>query len=153
MQNLAEYADYLLYMLVALTCALVLYKAIHLYVPSLLKKRAPGPKASDLDREAYVESLEGGMTMLAAIASAAPFVGLGATVMHIMVALSRMSSGQVDIMLISGPIATALNSTLIGLAAAVPALVGYNLMQRRIQVVHNRLRRTAAQNKNAGEEE
>jgi biopolymer transport protein ExbB/TolQ len=138
--HLAPVIDFILYALVALSAALILYKTVHLWAPGLLGKGQP-ELGSPESRDEHVESLESGMTVLAVIAGAAPFVGLAGTVMHIMEALSRLASASVDITLISGPIATALNSTLIGLCAAVPALVAYNLMQRRIQVLHNRLRR------------
>lgn len=138
--NLAPAVDYLLYALVALTAALIIYKALHLWAPGLLGK-TQFDTSTPQGRDEHVESLESGMTLLAVIAAAAPFVGLAGTVMHIMHALSRLASASIDITLISGPIATALNSTLIGLCAAVPAVVAYNLMQRRIQVLHNRLRR------------
>lgn len=132
--------DYFLYALVALTSAMILYKALHLWAPGLLgRKLGTTPTGNALDE--HIESLEGGLTLLAVIAGSAPFVGLAGTVMHIMDALSRLASASIDISLISGPIATALNSTLIGLCSAVPALVAYNLMQRRIQVLTNRLRR------------
>jgi hypothetical protein len=140
MQHLAIAIDYLLYGLVALTVALILYKTFVLYAPGLTGKRAPAPGDKDGVDE-HVEGLENGLAMLAVLASAAPFIGLAGTVLHIMQALSRLSSAAIDITLISGPIATALNSTLVGLCAAVPALVAYNLMQRRIQVLHNRLLR------------
>ncbi|KWU24768.1 MotA/TolQ/ExbB proton channel family protein [Burkholderia cenocepacia] len=142
--HLAPVLDFILYGLVALSVALIVYKALHLWAPGLLGKAASDLSTPD-SRDEHVESLESGMTLLAVIAGAAPFVGLAGTVLHIMDALSRLASAAVDITLISGPIATALNSTLIGLCAAVPALVAYNLMQRRIQVLHNRLRRKFGQ--------
>ncbi|KWT98420.1 MULTISPECIES: MotA/TolQ/ExbB proton channel family protein [unclassified Variovorax] len=141
MQHLAASIDYLLYVLVALTFAVIIYKAAILYGPGLAGKTPASRDKADIDE--HVETLENGMALLAVMASAAPFVGLAGTVLHIMQALSRLSSAAIDITLISGPIATALNSTLVGLCAAVPALVAYNLMQRRIQVLHNRLLRAA----------
>ncbi|VTU42040.1 MULTISPECIES: MotA/TolQ/ExbB proton channel family protein [unclassified Variovorax] len=142
MQHLAASIDYLLYALVALTFAVIIYKGAILYAPGLAGMKAPA-SADKADIDEHVETLENGMALLAVMASAAPFVGLAGTVLHIMQALSRLSSAAIDITLISGPIATALNSTLVGLCAAVPALVAYNLMQRRIQVLHNRLLRAA----------
>lgn len=140
MQNVANFLDHTLYALVALTVALIVYKILNLYTPSHVGTRAVLPTAAGHVDE-YVEELEKGMALLAVIASAAPFIGLGGTVIHIMEALTKMASAAVDISLISGPISTALRSTLVGLASAVPAMVAYNLLQRRIQVLHNRVER------------
>lgn len=144
MKDLAIYVDYLLVALVALTIGLILYKALELWAPKLVFRRSlmdqVGGDRSKLDEA--IEKLEAGIPMLAVIASTAPFVGLAGTVMHIIEALRAMSGSGVDITLISGPIATALNSTLVGLASAVPAAVAYNLMQRKLQLMHNRALRT-----------
>lgn len=140
MKDLAIYVDYLLVAMVALTIGLILYKALELWAPKLVFRRGLmdqlGENPSKLDE--LIEKLEAGIPMLAVIASTAPFVGLAGTVMHIIEALRAMSGSGVDITLISGPIATALNSTLVGLASAVPAAVAYNLMQRKLQLMHNR---------------
>lgn len=140
MKQLATYVDYSLYALVALTIALIVYKVLELWAPRLvfrptLDERVGGERRR-LDEA--IEALEAGLPLLAVIASSAPFVGLAGTVMHIIEALRAMSGSGVDITLISGPIATALNSTLVGLASAVPAAVAYNLLQRKLQLVHNR---------------
>jgi biopolymer transport protein ExbB len=144
MKDLAIYVDYLLVALVALTIGLILYKALELWAPKLAFRRSlqeqVGSDPSKLDE--VIEKLEAGIPMLAVIASTAPFVGLAGTVMHIIEALRAMSGSGVDITLISGPIATALNSTLVGLASAVPAAVAYNLMQRKLQLMHNRALRS-----------
>jgi biopolymer transport protein ExbB/TolQ len=148
---IARSLDLLLFFLVVATVALAAYKAIELYAGSrLLKRPAPAalagaPEGSLAERRVRVdeelERLERGMAALATIASAAPFIGLMGTVLHIVEALSRISSASLDIGLISGPIATALNSTLVGLVAAVPAAVAYNLYSRRLQVLDNAARR------------
>lgn len=137
MHNFAIAVDFALYVLVAMTFALIFYKCESLR-PGHFKHPVP---AVDIDER--IEKLEGGMALLAVVATVAPFIGLAGTVMHIMEALSQMSSATIDIRVISGPIATAMQSTLIGICSAVPAMVAYNLMQRRIQVLHNRMLRQA----------
>lgn len=143
MKELANYLDHSLLALLALTIALALYKVLELWAPRLVFRptlaQRVGTDASRLDEA--VEALESGLPLLAIIASSAPFIGLAGTVMHIIEALRAMNGSAVDITLISGPIATALNATLLGLASAVPAAVAYNLMQRRLQLLENRLRR------------
>ena len=139
MKTIAFSVDILLYALVALTLAIILYKVCDLWLPRLVGKRPVperlGTDAAQLDEG--IEALETGMTVLAVLASSAPFIGLAGTVMHIIEALRGMGLSA-DMSLISGPIATALNSTLVGLASAIPSAVAYNLLQRHIQVVHNR---------------
>lgn len=136
MHNFAIAVDYILYALVALTFALIFYKC------ATFRSRGTLSATTPAEVDEAIEGLEGGMALLAVVASVAPFIGLAGTVMHIMEALSQMSSATIDIRIISGPIATAMNSTLIGLCSAVPAMVAYNLMQRHIQVTHNRMLRT-----------
>ena len=153
---LAKSIDILLFFLVVATVALVAYKAIQLYRgPRWLKRpfpaelaeagTVPATAAATVQRKMVVdeelERLEGGMAALATLAAAAPFIGLMGTVLHIVDALSRISGANLDISLISGPIATALNSTLVGLASAVPAAIAYNMFSRRIQVLDNAARR------------
>lgn len=143
---IAKAIDLLLLVLVASTTGLILYKSAQLYLMRILRRAEPAdfaqaPNASLADRKDAVaqeiERLEGGMSLLATVAASAPFIGLMGTVLHIMQALSMISGASLDIGLISGPIATALNSTLIGLASAVPAAIAYNLLSRRIQVLEN----------------
>lgn len=140
MKELAQYVDYALIAQVVLTVGLILYKGLELWAPGLVGKASFEARAghTPAQLEETVESLESGMSLLATIAAAAPFVGLVGTVMHIILALRALSGSAIDITVISGPIATALNATLIGLAAAIPAAIAYNLMQRRLQVLHNR---------------
>ena len=139
MASLAHVIDWLLYALVALSAALVSYKAIQLTLPPLYR---PTSLTSEDQLDAHMEHLEQFMATLAAIATTAPFVGLAGTVIHIMQALKELTSASVNITLISGPITTALNATLIGLCAAIPAYAAYNLLTRRLQLIEGRLRRS-----------
>lgn len=139
---LASLVDILLYVLVAITVALIAYKSIDLYGPRFLGKPPfedrPFHSASAINQS--VTELESGLALLSAIATAAPFIGLAGTVMHIMEALRGMGSGVADIAVISGPITTALNATLVGLASAIPAVIAVSLFTRRIQVLENAYR-------------
>ena len=76
--------------------------------------------------------LDGGMTILATITSAAPFIGLFGTVWGIYSALIGMGSGADTALLdkISGPIGEALIMTAVGLAVAIPSLIAYNMFAR-----------------------
>lgn len=81
-------------------------------------------------------SLESGLAVLATIGSISPFVGLFGTVWGIMGALTNISkSGSASLDVVAGPIGEALVATAVGIAVAVPAVVGYNFFIRRNKVV------------------
>lgn len=144
MNNLAFAIDVSLYVIFVATIALIAYKVIHLYTRRILKinfktEDFTNEKWSSDKKEALLEDLESGMTSLAAIASTAPFIGLVGTILHIIEALTSMSSAGIDISIISGPIATALNATLVGMASAIPATIAYSFFQRKIQLLSNKV--------------
>ena len=76
--------------------------------------------------------LQDGLAFLATVGSTAPFVGLFGTVLGIYHALTQIgASGQASIDKVAGPVGEALIMTAIGLAVAVPAVLGYNFVVRR----------------------
>ena len=76
--------------------------------------------------------LQDGLAFLATVGSTAPFVGLFGTVWGIYHALTAIGlSGQASIDKVAGPVGESLIMTAIGLAVAVPAVLGYNLLVRR----------------------
>ena len=75
--------------------------------------------------------LEAGLTLLASVASTAPFVGLFGTVWGIYHALLAIAgSGQVLIDRVAGPVGEALIMTAAGLAVAIPAVLAFNAFSR-----------------------
>jgi len=85
--------------------------------------------------------LQNGLTFLATVGSTAPFVGLFGTVWGIYHALTHIGvSGQVSIDRVAGPVGEALIMTALGLAVAVPAVLGYNGLVRRNKVVMESIR-------------
>jgi len=77
-------------------------------------------------------SLQNGLAVLATVGSTAPFVGLFGTVWGIYHALTAIGvAGQASIDKVAGPVGEALIMTAIGLAVAVPAVLGYNWLVRR----------------------
>ena len=91
-----------------------------------------------LDEE--TTSLENGLTMLATIGATAPFVGLFGTVWgvyHALVAIGMSGSGMLD--KVAGPVGEALIMTGIGLAVALPAVMGYNWLTRSNRVLTAKL--------------
>jgi len=77
--------------------------------------------------------LQYGQVLLATVGATAPFVGLLGTVWGIYHALIGIASaGQVTIDKISGPVGESLIMTAAGLAVAIPAVLGYNVLGRVI---------------------
>ena len=76
--------------------------------------------------------LEQGLTFLASVGSAAPFIGLFGTVWGIYHALLAIgAAGQSSLDKVAGPVGEALIMTGFGLAVALPAVLVYNLFVRR----------------------
>jgi biopolymer transport protein ExbB len=85
--------------------------------------------------------LQDGLAFLATVGSTAPFVGLFGTVWGIYHALTAIGiAGQASIDKVAGPVGEALIMTAIGLAVAVPAVLGYNWLVRRNKVVMESVR-------------
>jgi biopolymer transport protein ExbB len=86
-------------------------------------------------------NLQNGLAFLATVGSTAPFVGLFGTVMGIYNALVKIgTSGQASIDKVAGPVGEALIMTAIGLAVAVPAVLGYNFIVRRNKTTMDKIR-------------
>jgi biopolymer transport protein ExbB len=82
-----------------------------------------------------------GLAFLATVGSTAPFVGLFGTVWGIYHALTAIGiAGQASIDKVAGPVGEALIMTAIGLAVAVPAVLGYNWLIRRNKAAMEQVR-------------
>lgn len=85
--------------------------------------------------------LQDGLAILATVGSTAPFVGLFGTVWGIYHALTAIGiAGQASIDKVAGPVGEALIMTAIGLAVAVPAVLGYNWLVRRNKITMDAVR-------------
>ncbi|HUD26500.1 MAG TPA: MotA/TolQ/ExbB proton channel family protein [Burkholderiaceae bacterium] len=85
--------------------------------------------------------LQDGLAFLATVGSTAPFVGLFGTVWGIYHALTAIGiAGQASIDKVAGPVGEALIMTAVGLAVAVPAVLGYNWLVRRNKVAMESVR-------------
>ncbi len=88
--------------------------------------------------------LQSGLAVLASVGSTAPFVGLFGTVWGIYHALMGISAtGQATIDKVAGPIGEALIMTALGLAVAIPAVLGYNALVRGNKFIIARMNRFA----------
>ena len=82
---------------------------------------------------ASVHKLQSGQVLLATVGAIAPFVGLLGTVWGIYHALTTIASaGQVNLATVAGPVGEALIMTAAGLAVAIPAVLGYNILGRLV---------------------
>ena len=88
--------------------------------------------------------MQSGLAILASAGSTAPFVGLFGTVWGIYHALMAIGlAGQATIDKVAGPIGEALIMTALGLAVAIPAVLGYNALVRANKKVIAKLNRFA----------
>jgi biopolymer transport protein ExbB len=88
--------------------------------------------------------LQSGLAILASVGSTAPFVGLFGTVWGIYHALLAIGmAGQASIDKVAGPIGEALIMTALGLAVAIPAVLGYNALVRGNKGITAKLNRFA----------
>ena len=88
--------------------------------------------------------LQAGLAVLASVGSTAPFVGLFGTVWGIYHALLAIgTAGQATIDKVAGPVGEALIMTALGLAVAIPAVLGYNALVRGNKSVLFKLNRFA----------
>ncbi len=82
-----------------------------------------------------IAELERGHLVLAVAASASPFIGLFGTVWGIMNAFRGMGlEGSAGIAAVAPGVAEALVTTVAGLAVAIPAVIAYNLLNRKVQL-------------------
>src|SRR6187402_3418770 len=90
------------------------------------------------------DKLQRGLAILASVGSTAPFVGLFGTVWGIYHALISIgASGQSTIDKVAGPVGESLIMTALGLAVAIPAVLGYNALVRGNKGVLQKLNRFA----------
>lgn len=87
-------------------------------------------KSSDLE----IASFEHRLTMLATTGSTGPFIGLFGTVWGIMGSFQKIgATGMANLAVVAPGISEALIATAIGLATAIPAVVGYNHFLSKIK--------------------
>lgn len=90
-------------------------------------------KVLDVSIAREMERLESQLLVLASVASAAPFVGLFGTVWGIMSSFQSIAvSKNTSLAVVAPGIAEALFATAIGLFAAIPALIFYNILSGRV---------------------
>jgi len=87
-----------------------------------------------------ITKLESSLTFLATTGSTAPFIGLFGTVWGIMTSFHGIGlKGSASLAVVAPGISEALIATAIGLVAAIPAVVAYNYLLRRVRVLSNEM--------------
>lgn len=90
--------------------------------------------------------LDSGLTLLASVSNSAPFVGLFGTVWGIYGALLEVSAkGSAGLNVVAGPMGEALTATAVGLFAAIPAALAYNIFLRYNRLIVQDLRHICEQ--------
>ncbi|MDZ7292172.1 MAG: MotA/TolQ/ExbB proton channel family protein [candidate division KSB1 bacterium] len=93
-----------------------------------------------------LSQLEAGLSSLATITTASPFIGLLGTVWGIMNAFIGISqSGNADLSVVAPGIAEALITTVAGLAVAIPAVLCHNFLATRLRKIEDNLIRLATE--------
>jgi biopolymer transport protein TolQ len=107
-------------------------------VQASLKQRVERAMGVAMGRE--IQNLERGMTFLASVGSTAPFIGLFGTVWGIMRSFTAIAySNNTSLAVVAPGIAEALFATAIGLVAAIPAVLAYNVFSTAINRYADRL--------------
>jgi len=95
-------------------------------------------RAMDRAANDEVAALEKHVGFLATTGSVAPFIGLMGTVWGVMVAFVNIGAqGSASLVVVAPGIAEALIATIAGLAAAIPAVIGYNHCLGRLREFGN----------------
>lgn len=103
-----------------------------------LRQRVERAMSVTIGRE--IANLERGMTFLASVGSTAPFIGLFGTVWGIMNSFSAIAATKNTSLAVVAPgIAEALFATALGLVAAIPAVIGYNVFSTSLNRYADRL--------------
>ena len=103
-----------------------------------LRQRIDRTMSVTIGRE--MDALERGMTFLASVGSTAPFIGLFGTVWGIMNSFSAIAAtNNTSLAVVAPGIAEALFATALGLVAAIPAVVAYNVFSTGLDRYAGRL--------------
>lgn len=136
MEFLKESIDYIIFSILGLMGFITVWLSIERWL--FLRKVAPQAYAT---KDEYDTALTSNLTTLYIIYSNAPYVGLLGTVIGIMITFYDMGqSGSINASEIMTGLSLALKATALGLLVAIPTLIIYNGLQRKVNVLSARWR-------------
>ncbi len=134
MELLKESIDYIIFAILGLMG----FVTVWLTIERLLFMRKLNARDYETKDE-YDKALTDNLTTLYIIYSNAPYVGLLGTVIGIMITFYDMGmSGNINASDIMTGLSLALKATALGLAVAIPTLIIYNALQRKVNVLSTR---------------
>ncbi|EAL8990187.1 TonB-system energizer ExbB [Campylobacter jejuni] len=90
------------------------------------------------NQEQFDDAISENLTTVYIIYSNAPYIGLLGTVIGIMVTFYEMGlAGNIDVKSIVVGLSLALKATALGLLVAIPALMAYNALLRKVSLLSN----------------
>ncbi|EOH9098189.1 TPA: TonB-system energizer ExbB, partial [Campylobacter jejuni] len=90
------------------------------------------------NQEQFDDAISENLTTIYIIYSNAPYIGLLGTVIGIMVTFYEMGlAGNIDVKSIIVGLSLALKATALGLLVAIPALMAYNALLRKVSLLSN----------------
>ncbi|EAH6097902.1 TonB-system energizer ExbB [Campylobacter jejuni] len=90
------------------------------------------------NQEQFDDAISENLTTIYIIYSNAPYIGLLGTIIGIMVTFYEMGlAGNIDVKSIVVGLSLALKATALGLLVAIPALMAYNALLRRVSLLSN----------------
>jgi biopolymer transport protein ExbB/TolQ len=96
----------------------------------------PNQAIFSVAKNSAIKEATSGLTALAIVASTSPFIGLFGTVWGIMNSFEGIArTGSASLAAVAPGISEALIATAFGLAAAIPAVVGYNIAGTKIKTL------------------
>ena len=136
MEILKDYIDY-----VILGClGLMAFIAIYCVIERMLFFRKIDMKDYQ-NQEDFDNAISENLTTLYIIYSNAPYVGLLGTVVGIMIVFYDMGlSGNIDVKSIVIGLSLALKATALGLLVAIPALMAYNALLRKVSLLSSKFK-------------
>jgi biopolymer transport protein ExbB len=135
---LKHYLDYAVIGLLGFMSFLMLWLVIERYL--YFTRVDLGSFAS---RDELEVDLTRNLTTIATIGSNAPYIGLLGTVLGILISFFDMGhSGAIETETIMLGLALALKATALGLLVAIPSIVFYNALLRRVEVLKVRWQRS-----------
>ncbi|HEF4579549.1 TPA: TonB-system energizer ExbB [Campylobacter coli] len=90
------------------------------------------------NQEQFDDAISENLTTIYIIYSNAPYIGLLGTVVGIMITFYEMGlAGNIDVKSIIVGLSLALKATALGLLVAIPALMAYNALLRKVSLLSN----------------